>query len=369
MVSRKKGQVTAFIIIGILVLFVILLGFFVYEQISKKETIKEAEIAVQPSEALPAQTFVDACVEEMTKRGSYLLGVQGGYMDVPTPRLPHLFIDIPFYFYDTTLYVPSRETVQIQLQEYIKKYISTCLSNFATFTEQGYILKANEWDDISALIEDNHIILTAKPAVTFSKGDAFFSLRPIMVQLSLRLGILLSMATEITRVHQESPDYFCISCTQEIAKKYDIFVDYTLDKDVVIITLTDPKFSIEEIPYTYSFALQFDGSCLSPSADQLKREYCEREQELATQPESKISVGEIPPLSATINQPFSYILPVTGTSLTFTDYTALFDIHSKTGEISFTPTIADAGVHHVLIVVRDIQNHQQFIRFDMTIST
>jgi hypothetical protein len=62
-------------------------------------------------------------------------------------------------------------------------------------------------------------------------------------------------------------------------------------------------------------------------------------------------------LTMVASKPFSYTVGATdvdyGDTLTFSDDTELFNIDPDTGEISFTPTEKNAGVHYVTITVTD----------------
>ncbi|UCF08538.1 MAG: right-handed parallel beta-helix repeat-containing protein [Thermoplasmata archaeon] len=68
-------------------------------------------------------------------------------------------------------------------------------------------------------------------------------------------------------------------------------------------------------------------------------------------------LGTIGPFEATEGEAFSYIITVVeideGDLLTFSDDTQLFDINSTTGNITFTPSNNDVGVHFIRITVTD----------------
>jgi len=77
----KKGQLTIFIIIGIVValIFIILL---IIAQRSKESDIEQNVRDTQqvPSELLPIVNFANTCIEGIANKGIVLLGVQGGYI-------------------------------------------------------------------------------------------------------------------------------------------------------------------------------------------------------------------------------------------------------------------------------------------------
>ena len=76
---KKRGQVTYFIVVGILL--VIAVGGFLYFR-AQKEKI-EAPLEEMDPELLPINTFVKSCLERDLVEGILILGAQGGYIKFP----------------------------------------------------------------------------------------------------------------------------------------------------------------------------------------------------------------------------------------------------------------------------------------------
>ena len=76
MIRKKRGQVTVFIIIGLLVLLTyFLLSYY------KKETIEEREL-IEP-EFIPVQEYVETCTKTLAREAVDIIGVNGGYIYFP----------------------------------------------------------------------------------------------------------------------------------------------------------------------------------------------------------------------------------------------------------------------------------------------
>src|SRR3989344_7043659 len=86
-----KGQVTAFVILGIVILA---LGITVYtfrEQIlSATFGTQLEENIVVPPQAERAKLYVDTCMESITTQGLERLGAQGGYINPPSDQVPSI---------------------------------------------------------------------------------------------------------------------------------------------------------------------------------------------------------------------------------------------------------------------------------------
>ena len=73
----KRGQITAFIIIGLVILFSIIIF-----TVIKKESQVFPGIAVQP-ELMPLAEYTMQCIEEVGSVASRLVGMNGGYLTIP----------------------------------------------------------------------------------------------------------------------------------------------------------------------------------------------------------------------------------------------------------------------------------------------
>jgi uncharacterized protein YqhQ len=91
---QKRGQVTVFIIIGIIVLLITgLLLFLKKEQILEKSIIDEKLVNLPNGKAV--NYFVQSCLAKVSEQGVIKLGHQGGYYNSPLDgfayKLFHIF--------------------------------------------------------------------------------------------------------------------------------------------------------------------------------------------------------------------------------------------------------------------------------------
>ena len=81
--SSKKGQVTVFIIIGIILVFVTAGIIFITQSASDAGLTASGDPIIEdaPQEFRPLQQFIEGCVEDTAKKGLITLGEQGGYIN------------------------------------------------------------------------------------------------------------------------------------------------------------------------------------------------------------------------------------------------------------------------------------------------
>ena len=101
----KRGQISIFIIIGIIIVLVAGILFWMSE-----ESIDKPILSKVPQKAMPIREYVTACLEKTTNQGLKVIGDQGGIIDIRNSGL-NLDIeptesDAVEFFKGTNYYIP-----------------------------------------------------------------------------------------------------------------------------------------------------------------------------------------------------------------------------------------------------------------------
>src|SRR3989338_8648581 len=81
---RKRGQFTLFVIVGLLIVSVVMLGVYYKDEIFVSEWEKQkAQSLVVPEEAEEFKIAVDDCINEVSLEALKILGLHGGYIKIP----------------------------------------------------------------------------------------------------------------------------------------------------------------------------------------------------------------------------------------------------------------------------------------------
>ena len=142
----RKGQVTIFIIVGILFITAIMLFFFLREDLLPGTGGKPEE---NPG------GFLETCLEDRLIEGTKLISSQGGYIENPLNRTFRFndendFTDISYLCYNQNYYRPciNQEPMLIQhLKAEVKKYVlddvRNCFDNLvSSLDKKGYVVDA-----------------------------------------------------------------------------------------------------------------------------------------------------------------------------------------------------------------------------------
>ena len=108
----KRGQITVFVIIGLLILIVI--GSMIYfNQISDLKLVDPKN-----KEVVPIKLFVENCLTKTGKNALVKIGRQGGYYKVPDESITVLNERTPLYYSNLKSNLPSKKRIENELSWY-----------------------------------------------------------------------------------------------------------------------------------------------------------------------------------------------------------------------------------------------------------
>ncbi len=137
----KKAQISIFMIVGI-VLLLIVAGVFIL----RFETEPPSLQIIQESEAVtPIEQFVEQCIAQVTEQTLVLVGLQGGYVEVPQdiqnnpsrhvtihPSAPY---QTPYWSQGKNTHIPEIQVIEEQMSKYISENINSCLLDFDSISD------------------------------------------------------------------------------------------------------------------------------------------------------------------------------------------------------------------------------------------
>ena len=117
---KKKGQVTIFIIIAIVILVAIVL-FFILRDSSNSEI-------PQTPETQALITAMDYCIESVGGEALEIITGNGGYVEPPFEESLDSFSGlIPYYYLNSQIKIPELSQVEREISSQIESEISLCI--------------------------------------------------------------------------------------------------------------------------------------------------------------------------------------------------------------------------------------------------
>ncbi|MBI2661860.1 hypothetical protein HYX11_00180 [Candidatus Woesearchaeota archaeon] len=229
----RRGQVTVFIIMGIIILFSVaaIIYFTKVAAIQKIVEEKEPTIAVVPQEFQPIQIYTENCLKQIGKQGLQVLGEQGGYI---YPELVGKFsgskvtdtdgidlqpLKVPYWHYNIKvnseaevlysslrpkLYFAEDEemSVEAQLNRFINEKLNDCLKDYKAFDEQGFVVEERSGQEVKVSVGESGVGFLLSKEMAVTKGNSKQEMNQFYVKIPIKLKQMYETAVEITEVEQ-----------------------------------------------------------------------------------------------------------------------------------------------------------------------
>ncbi|OYT37423.1 hypothetical protein B6U82_01760 [Candidatus Pacearchaeota archaeon ex4484_31] len=235
---NKKGQITLFIIIAIIIVASGVIGYFIYkQQIQKKTLFLELEIA-------DIKDYLQEMINYEVSGALILVGLQGGYTEPPAKYLPLRYHFVPYY-YDKRKYIPTNEKINEEIKKEIIKRINKIKLNFTK-------LKIN---NSNPKVNVNHLIEVSLP-VTIKKGDV--SMKFTIKQTRTNpFNKMLNVSKEIVKNIKTNPKSINLELLINLQQKYDVIISpLVYDESTIIYRIADNQTIIEKRPLEFYFAVK-----------------------------------------------------------------------------------------------------------------
>lgn len=227
---KKRGQVTIFIIIGILLLFIFAGVFYLTKKVTKEEIFKEKlPLEKAPEEFVSLKAFTENCLYSLGKKGLKLLGEQGGYIypellgefdpEKPTDSIGLVLgsLKVPYWYYNA---IPNKKnkiklqsaqpslfdeedpsfSIEAQLARYVKENIDDCLGNYSAFQKEGFKISSEGGNQVKVFVKKNTVDFQLEKKLEIKKGKIKKEMKDFYVQIPLRLKHYYEIADLITQV-------------------------------------------------------------------------------------------------------------------------------------------------------------------------
>lgn len=238
----KRGQVTIFIILAI-ILIILASVFFLVNQ-SKKQTT--------PTTIQPLQNFIQQCIDKTAKQAIVYTSERAGYYQIPENSLDNL---TPYYFYQDKNLMPSKEEIQNQISNYINNNLNSCLNNFTNF--QDFQIQKSEITTKTKIQKDKVSIEINFP-LSISKDKQTYTLEKFDTQVTARLDTIYNAINTIIQEQVKNPEALNPHYVYQIATENNLNIKMIgFIENSIIFTITDKDSQINEQNLIFIFANKY----------------------------------------------------------------------------------------------------------------
>ena len=198
--SDKKGQVTIFIIVALVIIAGILIFFALRGSFSQGV----------PEEMRPAYDFYLSCVEDHARQGVSLLGEQAGYIEVPDFEPGNAYIPfsneldffgqaVPYWMYVSgnnllKEQVPTKTDMEEQLSDYVETHLTDC--DLSEIEAMGYDIYVGD-GEVSSSINEQNVGLNVNAPVTIYYNGQSAVVSNSKISFGSKLGKFYDMARDV----------------------------------------------------------------------------------------------------------------------------------------------------------------------------
>ena len=309
MYKKKRAQVTIYIIIGMVILFLAILLFYLRDRTEKEIGVQELVRAQKiPKEIRPITNYVTTSLDDAAKKGLYFIGMQGGciyesqggltpdntntilyndnrvsyginkreteYLSFyqphppeypwdsnnPNTKFPYIagalsINDGEFGIYNLPPLDGSGPSIQLQLESFITSYLQEKI-DLMIFNEQGFDITPGEMN-VSVVIGENDVtaFLTYPLEITKRATNEVTNINYFYTNPQIRLKKIYNLAHDIIK-EDIARILFNISDSSNNRDSMTIekITDANPPEHDDIIIINDTKSMLYTKPYTFQFA-------------------------------------------------------------------------------------------------------------------
>jgi hypothetical protein len=245
---QKRGQVTVFVVIGLVIL---VSAFLIWYFTARQVTVQTPETLLRetPEQVKDVRLYVDECLQIVGKQAVVNLGEHGGWIydesdpeliqkpfDVsfnPTDsegvQLTNTGLKLPYWYYlksdndcrnckFSLEFVPTKATMTEGINLYIEKKLQSCLKDFKPLLKKGYTIRKAGDTVADAKISPDAVTLDIKYPLEIKKDQKDYTLTDFTSVLPVKLGRTYDLAA--TLVNKEQSAGFLEYVTMMLVSSY-----------------------------------------------------------------------------------------------------------------------------------------------------
>src|SRR3989339_970801 len=192
---KKRGQVTIFIIVAIVIIVAGAIIFFVNQKSNSAINLQGDEVGLR----------VESCLENSLALAIVSNSLQGGYFDSE---------ESGYYFEDGKSNVPSKEDLENNLLLGVEGIFGSCL-NFSDLP--GEVKYDLERAIFKIEGENNLIKINLRLPITLKMDDSSLVVDEFSSEIETDYFNFYNVAVELTQEQEKHVDEICLSCATDIA--------------------------------------------------------------------------------------------------------------------------------------------------------
>ncbi len=248
----KKGQITIFIIVGIIVVAAIFLALYLRGQVGTD--VSQSQLAARAGLSQDvAEVWDDIynCVQSTSEEAVLLVAEQGGYMLPPKNSLSVQDSLIAYGYKGGKDVVPSLSVVKEEVSDYVEIFLPLCV-DFSLFPK--FKVTETEPKVKSVTITDDKVSVSVDYKVQLVKGTETTTLsEPFPVTIKTKLKKMIEAEKAIVEDVSKDSTQISFNTLGKVNFNTNIIV---YDANTTVFAMTDNSSKVGGYDLTYIFAIE-----------------------------------------------------------------------------------------------------------------
>jgi hypothetical protein len=212
--NNKRGQVTIFIIIGILIVAGVVLFFTLRGQVTDEED-KGSSVSGE----INPTSYMKTCVEDKVEETIFVLSRKGGYMNHPL-NINFMFTNEGKYWNITYLCYTDKDekcniicpsvigNLESEIKKEVEEEITSCFNGLVSSAEDnGYEIVEEEYNGFETDLKENRLVFDIKGKLILKKGESVERNENFNIEFSTKLYNLGMVAQDIVNSKSSSGNF------------------------------------------------------------------------------------------------------------------------------------------------------------------
>ncbi|MBU4456259.1 MAG: hypothetical protein KKA65_02050 [Nanoarchaeota archaeon] len=249
---NKKGQITLFIILGIILIAVVILGFTLKDKFMKTRSEDDAAlIASLPPDIAEVRKEIDSCSQFVLEEAILEVGNYGGYNSPLENSLEVEDVFVTYGYLEGRNVLPTISVIEEEINEYVETFLPDC-ANLESFDFEISSKNPN----VKVEILDGKVIAEVNYEVTIIKeGNEFKIDNPYYSEVEVKFKEIYDLALDIINKIAQEPTQVDISYLLDLGWDIDVV---PVDDKTVVYSIPDTESILSnlegETNFVYAFA-------------------------------------------------------------------------------------------------------------------
>lgn len=244
---KKRGQITIFVILGIIILAIIVFAIFLRSEILADMRVTEVkEISGLSLEAQNNANAINECLESLAYLSIINAGETAGFFDKETNTFEYSNTPVYVLFSGAQSFMPERSVLENNLANNLLIHASECVLNI----DSRLKITSGKIEDVNVEVMEDKVAYNIEWPVRFESEDFSERLTHFNFDINVRLGAIHSVVDNFLNDQINEPTGICFSCLIDLAQRNNLFIRATPMLDKYVFLVED---STNEDPYMFLF--------------------------------------------------------------------------------------------------------------------